>query len=119
MSDKPEKFRGESYRRQRSREMRAPAFTVPPFPETSRVSIKQIAFLHVHCQESPRDIAARFPKFLTLADVHAALSIYFRNPEPVDAEIRKEVAFNRGDALNTAAVALPRVRLASLVEVED
>ena len=117
MSDKRERYRGEAYRRQRTRELRASPFSVPAFPEASRISIKHIAFLHVYGGESPGEIASRYPKCLTLADVHAALCHYFRDPDPINAEIKLELAFNRGDGLKTQTAALPRVGLSSLVDV--
>jgi hypothetical protein len=117
MPEKKERFRGENYRRQRSQEMREPAFSVPAFPEASRISIKQIAFLHAYCREEPREIAARYPKCLTLADVHAALSHYFRDPEAIDAELKREMKFNTRDGLEGSAVGLPKVGLSALLDV--
>jgi hypothetical protein len=90
MSDRKERFRGHRFREQRSQELRA-GFAVPPFPEASRISIKTIAFLHAYCREEPKEIAARFPKCLTLANVHAALCQYFTDPAPYDAEIKTEL----------------------------
>jgi hypothetical protein len=116
MSDKKERFRGENYRRQRSQEMKA-GFPVPEFPENSKIGIKTIAFLHAYCREEPREIAARYPKCLTLADVHLALAYYFRDYERYDAEIKQELAFNRRDGLISSTAALPRVGLSSLVDV--
>jgi hypothetical protein len=116
MSDKKERFRGESYRRQRSQELKA-GFPVPEFPETSKISIKQIAFLHAYCREEPREIAARYPKCLSLADVHLALAHYFRDPGPIDNELKREIKFNTRNGLNSSTAALPRVGLSSLLDV--
>jgi hypothetical protein len=116
MTEKRERFRGENYRRQRSQELKA-GFPVPKFPETSKISIKQIAFLHAYCREEPHEIAARYPRVLTLADVHLGLAHYFRDRERYDAEIKKELAFNRRDGLTSSTVALPRVGLSSLLDV--
>jgi hypothetical protein len=116
MADKKERFRGENYRRQRSMELKA-GLPLPDFPETSKISIKQIAFLHAYCREEPREIAARYPKCLSLADVHLALAHYFRDPDPVDSEIKREIAFNLRDGLSTTTATLPRVGLSSLVDV--
>jgi hypothetical protein len=116
MSDKKEPYRGANYRRQRSQELKA-GCPVPEFPETSKVSIKQIAFLHAFCREEPREIAARYPKCLTLADVHLALAHYFRNPGPINEELKREMKFNTRDGLGSSTAALPRVGLSSLVDV--
>jgi hypothetical protein len=116
MSDKKEAYRGASYRRQRSQELKA-GLPLPEFPETSKIGIKQIVFLHAYCREQPHEIAARYPKCLTLADVHLALAHYFRDREPIDSEIKREIAFNRRDGLESSTVSLPRVGLSSLVDV--
>ncbi len=115
MSDKKETCRGASYRRQRSQELRA-GFPVPEFPETSKISIKTIAFLHAYCREEPREIAARYPKCLTLADVHLALALYYRNRSEIDEEIENERRFNVRDSLASPSMTLPRVGLQSLIE---
>jgi hypothetical protein len=119
MSDKkPERFRGESYRRQRSRELQASPFPVPPpYPEASKIGIKQVAYLTIFCNESPGEIAARYPRTLTIANVHLALYHYFTNPEPINAEIRRDMALNRADSLSSSSASLPRVGLSSLVDV--
>jgi hypothetical protein len=112
-----EKFRGQNYRRQRSQELKA-GFPVPEFPESSKIGIKAIAYLHVYCREEPRDIVARYPKCLTLGDVHLALAHYFsRDRERIDSEIKRELAFNTGTGLGSSTAALPRVGLSSLVDV--
>jgi hypothetical protein len=116
MGDKKEAYRGANYRRQRSQELKA-GFPVPEFPESSRIGIKTIAYLHVYCREEPREIAARYPRCLTLADVHLALAHYFRDRERYDADIKKELAFNTREGLGCSAAALPRVGLSSLVDV--
>ena len=115
MSDKNERFRGESYRRQRSQELRA-GFPVPEFPEASKISIKTLGYLYAFCRLRPEDIAAKYPKALTLADVFAGLSHYLRDRERIDAEIKRELAFNSATGLLTAG-SLPRVGLSSLVDV--
>ena len=61
---------------------------------------------------SPLDI----PRLLTLADVHLALAHYFRDPEAIDAEIKREMAFNSRDSLSSSSMTLPGVGLKSLVE---
>jgi hypothetical protein len=114
MSDKNERFRGESYRRQRSQELRA-GFPVPEFPEASRISIKTLGYLYAFCGLRPEDIAAKYPKALTLADVFAGLSHYLRDRERIDAEIKRELVFNSASGLTAGS--LPRVGLSSLVDV--
>ena len=93
MSDKPERFRGENFRRQRSQELKA-GFPVPQFPEGSKISIKSLGYLYAYCRLPPEEIAAKFPKTLTLADVFAGLSHYLQDRERIDAEIKRELAFN-------------------------
>ena len=110
-----EKFRGQNYRRQRLQELKA-GFPVPQLPE-SKISIKNIAYLHAYCREQPHEIAARFPRVLTLADVHLALANYFADRSAYDAQIKKELAFNTRDGLGSLAVGLPRVGLSSLVDI--
>ena len=60
MSDKPERFRGENFRRQRSQELKA-GYPVPQFPEASRISIKTLGYLYAYCRLPPEEIAAKFP----------------------------------------------------------
>jgi len=107
MSDKPERFRGEKFRRQRSQGLKA-GFPLPEFNQTSKLGIKQIAYLHRCCRIEPHLIAAKYPKALTLADVHLALAHYFRDPEPIDDEIKRELAFHSRESLSTESMTLPR-----------
>ena len=116
MSDKKERYRGESYRQQRSQEMKA-GFPVPEFPEASRISIKTLGYLYAYCRLPPEEIAAKYPKSLTLADVFAGLSHYLTDRERIDSEIKRELAFNSASGLNSSAASLPRVGLSSLVDV--
>ncbi|MFO0888221.1 MAG: hypothetical protein U0790_03635 [Isosphaeraceae bacterium] len=108
MSEKRERFRGENFRRQRSQEPKA-GYPVPVFPEGSRISIKNLGYLYAYCRLRPEDIAAKFPKALTLADVFAGLSHYLRDREQIDAEIKKDLAFNARDGLSGVPATLPRV----------
>jgi hypothetical protein len=105
------------YGRRRAEEFRA-GFAVPAFPAGSKVGIKQIAFLHWYCRLDPHLIAARYSKVLSLADVHLALAHYFRNPEPIDAEIKRELAFNVRNGLARAG-RLPRVGLEDLADLSE
>ncbi len=70
-----------------------------PYPEDARFSVANIAYLHVHCRKEPRDIVARYPRLLTLAQVHLALAHYYSNQESIDAELDQGRRFNTGDAL--------------------
>jgi hypothetical protein len=87
-----------------------------PYPEDARFSVKNIAYLHVYCRKEPRDIVARYPRLLSLAQVHLALAHYYMDKERIDAELDEGRRFNTGDALKTASMTLPSVGLASLVE---
>ena len=116
MSDKKERYRGESYRQQRSQEMKA-GFPVPEFPDASRISIKTLGYLYAYCRLRPEDIAAKYPKALTLADVFAGLSHYLTDRERIDSEIKRELAFNSASGLGSSTVGLPRVGLSSLVDL--
>jgi hypothetical protein len=115
MTEKKEPYRGANYRRQRSQELKA-GFAVPEFPETSKVDIKHIAYLHAYCRLEPHLIASRYPKLVTLADVHLALAHYFRDPEAIDAQIKRELKFNARDGL-TSAMTLPSIGLRTLAEM--
>ena len=95
-------------RRRRAQEFKA-GYPVPEFVVSSHITIKNIAYLSVYCQFEPHLIVARHPKVLSLADVHLALAHYFRNPEPIDAEIKSELAFHGRDGLASASMTLPRV----------
>jgi hypothetical protein len=106
------------YGRRRAQEFKA-GFPVPEFVSSSQIGIKHIAFLHAYCRLEPHLIAARYPKVLSLADVHLALAHYFRNPEPIDADIKRELAFNRGDGLASSAMNLPRVDEGPVSRLKD
>src|SRR4051812_10975026 len=116
MTEKKERFRGENYRRQRSQELKA-GFPVPEFSEASRINIKTLGYLYAYCRLRPEEIAAKYPKALTLADVFAGLSHYLTDRERIDSEIKRELAFNTASGLNSSAASLPRVGLSSLVDV--
>lgn len=107
MAEKKERFRGENYRRQRSQELKA-GFPLPKFVPVKNINIKHIAYLHAYCRLEPRRIADRYPKVLSLADVHLALAHYFRDPSPIDEEIKRELDFNGRDGLASASMTLPR-----------
>lgn len=116
MGETKERYRGASYRRHRTQELKA-GLTAPEFPPTSKVGIKTLGYLYAYCRLRPEDIAAKFPKALTLADVFAGLSHYLKDRERYDAEIQKELAFNSASGLGSTTAALPRVGLHSLVDL--
>jgi hypothetical protein len=91
-------------------------FPALDFPKDAKIGIKRIAYLHVYCSETPQEIAARYPRALTLADVHLALALYYRNRSQIDEEIERERGFNVRDSLGSPSMTLPRVGLQSLVE---
>jgi len=103
-----ERNRRGRYGRREPQEFKA-GFAVPAFPAASKIGIKQIAYLHSYCGLQPHVIAAKYPKVLTLADVHLALAHYFRNPAAIDAELKREFAFNARDGLNSPAMSMPRL----------
>ena len=115
MTEEQQTNRRARYGRRRATEFKA-GFSVPEFPETSKVDIKHIAYLHAYCRLEPHLIASRYPKLLTLADVHLALAHYFRDPEAIDAQIKRELKFNARDGL-TSAMTLPSIGLRMLAEM--
>ncbi len=90
-------------------------FPAVPYPENARFSIKQIAYLHAYCGKEASDIAARYPRTISLAQIHLALFHYFSNREPIDREIAAEMRFDRRKSLDEASMSLPSVRIDSLV----
>jgi hypothetical protein len=111
-----ERYRGENFRRQRSQELKA-GLPVPEFPKNTKIGIKTLGYLYAYCRLRPEDIAAKFPKALTLADVFLGLSHYLTDRERYDAEIQKERAFNSAAGLESSTAALPKVGLSSLVDL--
>ena len=92
---------------------------LPEYPKDHTFTVKSIAYLHVYCRKAPEELAARFPRTLSLADVHLALAHYYLNRDAIDAEIARERAFNTGKALHDASMSLPRMGLASLIEAAE
>lgn len=91
-----------------------------PCPENARFSVKQVAYLHAYLGHEPRDIAARYSKMTSLAEVHAALGRYFGEEKAaVDAEIARDRELNRRDSLAAGSRKLPGLSLASLVGVAE
>ncbi|OJW05296.1 MAG: hypothetical protein BGO49_31205 [Planctomycetales bacterium 71-10] len=96
------------YRRWQPEEFRA-GFEVVAYPADAKIGVKQVAYLHRYCGLQPQVIAAKYPKVLTLADVHLALAHYFRNPIAIDEELKREFAFNARDGLGSSAMSMPRM----------
>ncbi len=90
-------------------------FPAMPYPENARFSIKQIAYLHAYCGKEASDIAACYPRTISLAQIHLALFHYFSNREPIDAEIAAELRFDRRKSLDEVSMTLPSIRIDSLV----
>ncbi len=90
-------------------------FPAMPYPENARFSIKQIAYLHAYCGKEASDIAARYPRTISLAQIHLALFHYFSNREPIDKEIAAELRFDRRKSLDEVSMTLPSIRIDSLV----
>jgi len=97
-------------RRCRRREAEEPkaGFAVVAYPADAKIGIKQVAYLHAYCGLQPHLIAAKCPKVLTLSDVHLALAHYFRDPASIDAELKREFAFNARDGLGSPSMCMPR-----------
>jgi hypothetical protein len=91
-------------------------FPSVPLPEGSKITPKLVGYLHVYCRKSPAEIAARYPRAVTLAQVHLGLYHYFTNREAIDAVIEAELAFNARDSLGAASMTLPRATPSSPVE---
>lgn len=96
------------YRRREAEEPKA-GFAVVAYPADAKIGIKQVAYLHAYCGLQPHLIAAKYPKVLTLSDVHLALAHYFRDPAAIDAELKREFAFNARDGLGSLSIGMPRV----------
>src|SRR4051794_40645387 len=79
-----------------------------PFPEGSKVTVKQVAYLHSFCHQTPADIVSRYP--VSLADVYLALYWYHKDRKAIDQVIRQELAFNARDTLGDASMSLPSRR---------
>src|SRR3954452_19483033 len=83
-------------------------FPAVPFPEGSKVTVKQVAYLHSFCHQTPADIVSRYPA--SLAHVHLALYHYFNDRRAIDDVIKQELAFNARDTLGGPSMSLPSVR---------
>src|SRR4051812_14932032 len=110
-----ERDRWRNRRRESSAVERKCDFPPLPFPTDTKLSVKNIAYLSVYCRMPAHLVAARVPG-ASLSDVHLGLAHYYRNRDAIDAEIKREMEFNRRDALGDASLSLPRMGLSSLVE---
>lgn len=95
-------------------------FPMLPCPEGSKFTIKQVAYLHIYCKESPQEIVNRFPKQLSLGQVHLALAHYYlTEKKTIDSELANEFRLNRRDALLENSLSLPSFGRTSLVETPE
>lgn len=116
MGDEGRKSWRRNERFRRWPESKAGGFPAISYPENTRFSIKQIAYLHAYCGNEVRDIVARFPRSLSMSQVHLALAHYFADREKIDKEIKRELQFDRTRSLHDPSMTLPPVRPCSLVE---
>src|SRR5690242_17678918 len=72
-------------------------FSLLPFPKDGKLTVKNVAYLHAYCRVPPETIASR--SGASLADVHLGLAHYYLDPDPINAEIKREMEFNRRDTL--------------------
>ena len=96
-----------------------PVYPVMPYPAGASVTVKQIAYLAVHCRIPPVEIVARYHRGLSVAQVHLGLYHYYENQKAIDAELAKDAEFNRADSLTAPSMTLPSVRLAALMEIPE
>lgn len=83
-------------------------FPMIPISEGSKITVKQVAYLHAYCKESPAEIASRFPKQLSLGQVHLALAHYYlTEKKAIDDELAREFRLNTRDALLENSLSLP------------
>jgi hypothetical protein len=106
MNEKERIAKWRARKREQASAERQTDYPMIPFPEGGKLSVKNVGYLAVHCGMAPSLIAARAG--VSLADVHLGLAHYYRNQAAVDAEIRRELEFNRRDTLGDASMALPR-----------
>jgi uncharacterized protein (DUF433 family) len=88
-------------------------------PAGSNIPVKHIAYLYAYCRKQPVDIVGRYPKTLSLAQVHAALAHYYTHRDAFDAEIARDGELNAPDVLAGPAVTLPGLGLRSLLEAVE
>ena len=96
-----------------------PVYPAMPYPEGASVTAKQIGYLAVHCRIPPVEIITRYHRGLSLAQVHLGLYHYYENQQALDAELAKDAEFHRTDSLKAPSMTLPKVRMASLVEIPE
>jgi uncharacterized protein (DUF433 family) len=89
-------------------------FPLISYPEGSKITVKQVAYLSAYCKKSPEEIARRYPRHLSLGQVHLALAHYHLvEKAAIDGELANEFRLNRRDALLDNSLSLPPVGLAS------
>ena len=113
MDEKERIAKWRTRKRERAQAELKPDYPMIPFPEAGKLSVKNVGYLAVHCGMAPSLIAARAG--VSLADVHLGLAHYYRNKPEVDAEIRRELEFNRRDTLGDASMSLPSGRHAARI----
>lgn len=118
MGEATEEFRRKTGYRKRAASLKT-AIPLPEYPNDPKFTVKSLAYLHVYCGKAPQEIVARFPRALSLADVHLALAHYYLNRDAIDAEIARERAFNTQKALVEPSMRLPSVGLSSLIEAAE
>ena len=114
MSEDGEFYRNRGYRKQPAKPKDTTPF--PEFPKGSKITVKNIAFLHVRCGKEPREIVAAYPGRVTLAEVHFALGQYFENPTAINAELSSELKPKSGDGSSELSLSLPSLGLQSLAD---
>ncbi len=114
MSEDDEFYRNRGYRKKPAKPKDTTPF--PEFPRGSKITAKNIAFLHVHCGKEPKEIVAAYPGRVTLAEVHFALGQYFENPTAINAELSRDMKSISGDGSNELSLSLPSVGLRSLAD---
>ena len=77
MGDERRRAWGRDGHRGRRRAEATAEFPAMPYPADAKFTVKHIAYLHAYCRKEPREIVARYPKALSLAQVHLALAHYF------------------------------------------
>src|SRR3954470_5815381 len=74
----------------------------PPmaYDKSAKLSIKQIAYLHEYCGKAVRDIVALYSRTLSASQAHLALAHYYANKAAIDAEISRDLEFDRKRSLH-------------------
>ncbi|WP_435022747.1 hypothetical protein TA3x_005848 (plasmid) [Tundrisphaera sp. TA3] len=70
------------------------------------ITPKHLGFLHVHRGIPVSDIVNRYPNRLSMELAYLGLSNYFRDREKLDAELKAELKFIGGSALEDSSFSL-------------